>query len=625
MTNMSGGMNHTLKIACALLAAAVSVPARADDETELRLSNCRGDVVAYKQVSSSITTSAAALYYPASTMQAYAGCSITSIKVGTISSTSTGGVRVFITKDLDGTPEYEQECTAGNSGWNTFDLDSAYYITGDAIYIGYEVDGLKYIGLCNVFIEGEEWTATTSNGWKKYTESYSNAIEAIVTGDNLPKHNIYLNDITLPGYTTTGSPITCEGTFINLGASPVESLTLTYIADSVAVLCETVEVSSTDYRSTGTFTASGLSFGEECSADVYVVVSEVNGNPDVDTTDNVSRSKEILCRDSFTQRKILFEVFSTEKCTNCASAHRLIERTYEGYEGLVQVGHHSGYYTDGYTIDASTEYEWFYGTMVYAPAVMLDRTVFDNCTDNYSYEGTPVTSPSGDNLVALYDEAIAVPAFVTVNISKDYDEDTRHLTLTIDGEQLLPVDEYDDLRLNVYILEDSIFTTTQRNSDSYFFHRYSIRECLSDTWGDTVSIAGGYTASYETDIADTIDINQVYAVAFIANYDASDATNCNVLNTEEVKIIEAVTDVEDNEPTGITSLRSSDAASSMRVSRDCITTSGDGKVTVYDMSGRCLISSSVSGSQSIPLTQLPSGTYIVKSTANGGDTVKIVR
>ena len=591
----------------------------AEDQTELRLSNCKDNIVAYITVSSSVSSGGAALYYPETTMQMYAGCQIETIKIGTISSSSDGGLRIFITSDLNGTPEYEQTCTASKSGWNTIELDSAYTISGEALYIGYEITGFRFLSVCEVLIPGEEWTRTTTGGWKKYDGEYSSAIEAIVTGDNLPKNNIYLNDVTLPGYVTTNSPVECSGTFYNIGASPVESLTITYMIDSVAAYSETVSVDSTGYRAAGSFTASGFSLGEEGSSDVYIDITEVNNAADANPADNTSRTKSILCRDSFTQRKILLEVFSTELCVNCAAAHEVIEEVYDGYSDIIQVGHHAGYYTDDYTIDASSEYEWFYGTMVYAPAVMLDRTLFDNIADDYSYDGTPVTAPSEERLNDLYGEASAVPAFVTVNIDKNYDESTRHLSLTVSGEQLLPVDEYGDLRLNVFVLEDSIFTTGQSNTSGYFYHRYSIRECLTDVWGDSINVTDGYTATYETDIADTIDENQVYVVAFVANYDSADRTNCNVLNTDEVKIIA------DEETTGITSVNAN-KASDISISRDYIVTDGDcGSVSVYDTAGRCLINTSANGGKRISLSQLPGGTYIVRTGGENGKSIKIVR
>ena len=590
--------------------------ATAADETELRLSNCKDNIVAYITVSSSASSGGAALYYPATTMQAYEGCQITSIRVGTISKTTTDGLRLFITNDLDGTPLYEQTTTASSSGWNTIDLDSAFTITGEALYIGYEVSGFRYLSACEVLSPGEEWVLTTTDGWQLYDGVYSSALEAIVTGDNLPKHNIYLSDVTMPGYVLTGEPVECTGTFYNIGASPVESLTITYMADSVAIASETVSVDSVGYRDAATFTATGLSFDSEGSADVYLDITKVNDADDDNPADNTSRTKTIMCRDSFTQRNILLEVFSTEKCTNCASAHEVIEEVYGDYNNIIQVGHHAGYYTDNYTVDESTEYEWFYGTMVYAPAVMLDRTVFDNIPDDYSYEGTPLTAPSSERLPDLYNEATAVPAFVSVDIDESYDSLTRHLTITVSGSQLLPVDDYDNLRLNVYILEDSIFTTTQRNTDSYFYHRYSLRECLTDTWGDSIDVTNGYSATYETDIADTIDAGQVYVVAFVANYDSTDVTNCNVLNSAEVKIADS-----DN-AAGITSARVN-GSSTITVSGDCIITGASATtVSVYDTAGRCLLSTAASANDSISLSHLPSGIFIVKAC---NTTVKIIR
>lgn len=563
--------------------------AAADDATELKLSNCKSTIVAYLSVSRSLGSGQAALYYPAETMAAYKGCTIASVNVGVVGKTAADGLRVFITTDLNGTPLVEKSDSAAKGGWNTVTFDEPYTITGEAIYIGYEVSGFIYLSVCEPFIAGEEWTYTTTDGWQQYDGVYSAAIEAIVTGDSLPRHNVYLKSIYMPEYTTTGNATTYTGRFINLAAAPVTDLTLTYYADGVELMSETVDVDATDYRSTGSFTAHGLVLDQECSHEMQVEITAVNGEDDVLPSDNLSRTNTLLCRDSFTPRNVLMEVFSTELCVNCASAHTLIESTYEGYGDIIEVGHHAGYYTDAFTIDASTDYEWFYNTVsTFAPALMFDRSWFDNYESLYSNDGSPITSVSDETLSAMYSEATATPAYVSVNITPQYDEQTRLLTLTVDGEQLLPTDAYDGLRLNVFVLEDSLFTTTQKNTNGSFYHRHSLRQVLTDTWGDPIdNITEGYNATYETYIADTMDIDQVYVVAFIANYDASAADNCPVLNSAEVKITET---------TDVTAIAATEAA-------DGVAT---GPSVVYDLAGRRLATTATA--------TLQPGTYIIRSS-----------
>lgn len=614
-------IRQTYKTVCILLAVFVFQAARADVTSEMTLSNCKSNIVAYVSVSRSIDSAGAALYYPATTMQAYKGCQITSIKLGMVSSSSDDAIRLFITKDLEGTADYEQTCTASKSGWNTFELDSPYTITGDAIYIGYEISGVIYLCVCEQLVSGEEWVKKNSDGWAVYDGKYSFAIEATVTGD-LPKYNVSFESLYLPSYTTTGTAIGCSGTFINLGVDTVENITLTYYEDSVATYSETVDVSATVNRATGSFAAGGYSMSKEGNPLMYLAITAVNGNDDLDPSDNTSRSKSVLCRESFTARNVLAEVFSTELCVNCAAAHQRIEATYGDIDNLIEVGHHAGYYTDPYTVAESSEYEWFYGTMVYAPAVMIDRTRFDNYEDGYIYDDTPITEPADDYLMALYEEAAAAPAFTTVGLTTDYDADTRLLTVNVEGEQLLTVDGMDSLRLNVFIIEDSIFTTTQKDTNGEFYHRWSVREVLTSTWGDEIDTENGYKATYDLTIADTIDISQAYVVAFVANYDSTAPLNCRVMNSAKAKV------VSDSDITGIAEVKTGSQAAARINGSSIITAEGTKSVGIYDMQGRCLLSINLSdnGSRYIPINTMPQGTYILKAVGSEGNmTCKFTR
>ena len=589
-------MRKTALLLLALVCCSLTRTIAADNATELKLSNCKSTIVAYLSVSRSLDSGQAALYFPAETMAAYKGCQIASINVGVMGKTEADALRVFITDDLNGDPIVEKSDSASKGGWTTVTLDEPYTITGEAIYVGYELSGFLYLSVCEPFIAGEEWVNITTNGWQQYDGVYSAALEAIVTGDSLPLHNVYLKSIYMPGYATTGEAATYSGRFINLAAEPVNSLTLTYYKDGTAAMSETISVDTTEYRSTGSFTSS-YTPDEEGNAEMQVVISAVNGGDDVLPSDNSSRSKPLLVRDSFTERNILLEVFSTELCVNCASAHSLIESTYEDYDNIIEVGHHAGYYTDSYSVDESVEYEWFYNTVsTFAPALMYDRSWFDNYESLYSNDGSPITSPDDETLASMYSEAASVPAYVTVNVTPEYDEQTRHLALTVEGEQLLPADDYDDLRLNVFVLEDSIFTTTQKNTSGSFYHRYSLRSVLSSVWGDSVDIADGYSATYETDIVDTIDIDQVYVVAFIANYDSSSPDNCPVLNSARVKI------TEDNSASGITTATTAEESHVQ-------------PAAVYDLSGRRVTTGTAADN-------LQPGTYIMRST--NGKSRKVV-
>ena len=302
-------------------------------------------------------------------------------------------------------------------------------------------------------------------------------------------------------------------------------------ADGKAAKEETVDVNRTSYLATGSFEASGLTL-EAGRHDVSIELTGVNGKEDSDPTDNTTRTKNVLVIDEFTPRNMLFEVFSTEKCVNCPQAHAVIANTYKDFKDVIELGHHSAYYDDKFTIQASLDYEWFYTnqSMLFAPAGMFDRTCFDDNLPMFYDVKSPVTGLGSSELLVIRQEALSVPAFTTVNIEKSLDKEARKLTLDVSGKALLPIDNPEKVRLYVFLKEDSIYTETQNGASGGFYQRHVARLSMTPTWGDPIDVENGFEATYSADIPEECNIDNMYAVAFVAYYDPEDHLNCNVLN-----------------------------------------------------------------------------------------------
>lgn len=506
-------------------------------DERLMLGNSTGNPVTYLPVSADYAGSA--LYYPSSLMSAYKGCAVTELQVALNASSDGNGVlRVFVTRDLSGKPDYEQTLTSWKRSWNTVVLDNPYIIDGSDVYIGYEVSGQRYLAYCNSFVTNEEWVKRDDKGWVKYDDIYSAAISAVVTGDDLPKNNVRLGTVHMPGYALTGKNVEYRGEFRNLGATDVSSLTFTYIVDGMEYGTETVNSLNVKPREAGAFSLYGPVFEKEGEYAVRLHVSAVNGGDDAVAGDNISAVKKTLCRNSFTKRKVLLEIFSTEKCSSCPGAHKSISAALEGRDDFVEIGHHAGFYTDKFTVDESTEYEWFYtetrGT--YAPAMMLDRTNFGESYPEIYKDDVPVISADGGYAKMFIDEAVAIPAFATVDIDADMNLADRKLDLHIEGTQLLPVSGDGNVMLYVWLTEDNIFTETQSGSVGDFTQRHVARRSLTPTWGTPVDLTAGYSENFSTEIPADWDIDNMRVVAFVAMYNPDDKNGCRVLNSESVSL-----------------------------------------------------------------------------------------
>lgn len=246
---------------------------------------------------------------------------------------------------------------------------------------------------------------------------------------------------------------------------------------------------------------------------------------------------------SFSQRKVLVEVFSTERCTNCPAGHETLAYALGGKPDVIELVHHAGFFTDKFTIPESTKYEWFYKSDEYmtsfAPAFMMDRTHWDALPDYYYYSAPMSMSFGSKALKAAYAEAAAVPGLANISISPTYDADTRSLALEVEAEALVATEGYEHPTLNVFLVENNVFSISQEGSFGSYTHQHLVRQCLTTTWGEAFEAGGKQRSMYDVLIPDDWNPDNMTVVAFVANYNPRSNADCRVMNAEEVKLIGA--------------------------------------------------------------------------------------
>lgn len=588
---------------------------RADGD-KLILGNCYNNAaVAYKSVSTA-SRSGFAFSYPAERMQAYKGCSISEICVHIAYLADMKPVRVFVTKAPDAEPMYETQVEAKSTGWISVIPETPLPLDGGSLYVGYETEGVRMLSYGNSLYPGcEDWLLTNGT-WSRLDAGCSPAVYCVVEGTNMPDAEIRLTHLLMPRYARVGEKLHYEGTFVNMGRGTVNNLELTWhLGDETYV--ETVETDAVASRAAGSFVSDNVHIDTESDRDVWLEVTGVNAKADATPYDNVSRHTTTTCRTSFTPRKTLLEVFSTELCTNCPTSHKQIERILGGKPDVIELCHHAGFYEDKFTIAESKDYEWFYKeSRLFAPAVMFDRGVAaDNYPSVYSDSVAPV-SPTGTVLAALYGEYTAVPAFVSVNIKPSLDTETRRLQLTVSGKSLLTSAAANPC-LYVFISEDSIFTETQAGASGKFYHRHSARRSLTPTWGKAVDIVNGYEEYFDTELPDGWNMNHLRVVAFVANYDEADKTKCNVLNAEEVELKTLL-------PSSVDAPRTETLPLVVYSNGSLVAPCGYDELSLCDISGRLVGRySAAHGNTIVPVPQ--AGAYVVR-VRKGAEcsTIKVV-
>lgn len=575
-------MKHNLHLALAFLFC-TTLSARAAAVSTAILGQSQNNTVSYIQTSD---TSAVADLFTAEQLAAYKGAKITQVSVDM--NGASDHLRVFVASSLTGEPLASQLSTSKGEGWQTITFDEPYTITGEPVYIGYEVEGIRSLRYSQALMPGREWQRRRSAGWEEYENDYRASFYATVEGDGVPTSNALIFSTTLPHYVETGHEMEFTATLSNLGSTSISSATFDVLVDGTAVATETVSGLSIAKRRKGSLTFSAGTIATEGTHELALALTHVNGVADTDLYANQTEAVSATCRSEFTPRKVLMEVYSTEKCTACPAAHERIEQSLGKETNIIEVCHHSGFLTDQLTVDESQTYEWFFGTNKYAPAVMFDRTAYVNDLPDAFYQGVPPVEPKTTSLLtSLHKLSKATPALASVDLNTTYDEQSRRLTVSVCGSQLLPVEGMENICLNVFLTEDSIFSTTQTSSNKSFWHRHALRQVLTDTWGESYELSSADVMTYETTLDDSWDASRMAVVAFIANYDGSDKTNCRVLNAAQCPVV--------NDPTGIAGV-----------------SDGTGAATVvgrYNAAG-------------MPLAQPQSGLNIIRKS--NGETIKVI-
>lgn len=220
------------------------------------------------------------------------------------------------------------------------------------------------------------------------------------------------------------------------------------------------------------------------------------------------------------QRRVLLEEFTGQRCTNCPAAHAIIEQLEEQYgEDLVVVSIHAGSFgiaaPAGLMQPEGNEYAEHWHITAY-PCGIVDRNT-DVLTD--------------DKWAAAIRNEIGKEAYVDIELTASVSESGE----TIDITTLISSSKQAAPALQLWVTEDSIvgfqIDGSQRLQD--YVHNNVYRGSVNGLWGQTVNLTPNVYTNIDSSIAidKTWDTNHLNVVGFL--YDDSgviQAAKCKVIN-----------------------------------------------------------------------------------------------
>lgn len=495
-----------------------------------------------------------AIYIPKSMLKTYAGNRIDVVNAGMASALNVDTVTVWVRSTLDG----EDIARGGISkntvqkivkGWNPVRLEKPYDIQAESegVYVGLSFHQTgSSMGLSvnpaphenALFVKmgsGAEWTDRSSEG--------SLALEAMVYGDNLPRHNLVLEAIRVqPVFVVDKGTLSVSATLRNVATHTVTGFDIECVVDGSTDVYRAHVDESIAYNERKTVNAvldiTGITGGDPKTRTATITVTNLNEGEDENMEDNVLAADFEVVEHDFT-RNILLEEFTGESCPNCPRVAGFLENIFEdkdnGYKERVNViCHHSGHNPDWLTQPADKAYLWFYndGGCTYAPAVMFDRYA----GEFVSSPSTPVVLPlSEEYIMWVFDDRLLDPAFVSLKIRAEMDsEDAGKVRVTVGGERSKADFTMNPPRINVVLVEDGIKAHNQANGGPDYVHNHVAR-AQNSTWGDVLEWTGdSYEYSCELNVGRDCVRENLSIVAYIWDYDQNDASGCKVANSSRI-------------------------------------------------------------------------------------------
>lgn len=414
----------------------------------------------------------------------------------------------------------------------------------------------------------------------------------------------------------------------------LNSVALNWSVNNGPVNTETITGLSLNYGDTAHITHStALSASSAGSySDLKVWVSNPNGQADTDNSNDSLNKNVFVVLGNGTQRKVLFEEFTTAWCQFCPDGHVVMANILAQNSNVIPVSLHSCFGTDAMSnmYDSSLCATLGNGS---APTGIVDRI---------QHEGDAEPAHSRSLWQARVNARSAVQTSADISMTGSYNDSTRSAVIDVDVD-FIDYELPGDIRLSLMIIEDSLSGTGQGWDQVNFYnnqaghpafgrgnpirgyqHRHVLRDILPSTWGDNTTIPNNVVPNNTYSKTFTFNLNNSYKpndVSFVAvvSYFGTNTDEFEVINAKEIKL-------DDIRATSIAELSGANASFDVYPNPASQITTMDLTlvknlpldITVFDITGKAVINKNygemVKGNHKMPIdvSALPNGFYIMK-------------
>lgn len=494
------------------------------------------------------TTVSAALVFPSEMLAPFKGAKVEAVRVGLVTTDGLTDLTGWVRNDIYDAEDLVNGAISADpiEGWNEIPMDGELFIGDKPLAVGYSFNQQKSVkcisGVGADHADGLYIGRIDSKGdlvWRSIANKGTLSVELVVSRDDFPECDLAIESVVQePMPVKFGQAAKVSLRVRNVALTDIDAIDFSYQIqgqdpknlhyESSLGPCESLDIPLT-------FKPGSYPLG--ITPITFTVSTPGDGRADNDTcTLNFGSYETAL------PRTVLVEEFTTEQCSNCPRAINTLAQCQDEFgDRLAIVAHHAGFYTDFLTTEDDEALLWFYNPTVnggtFAPAGMVDRTPQYGDVAGYTSQIDAVTASIGyfDTYKQVVQNALDVPAFVSINAQASYDNESRLLCVDVEAEKQDILDLVcPNPHVTVYIVEDGIPHEAQAGiSGNEFKHNHAYRAAMTDVWGDPAQFDGNHFSEYfEYTIPEEWNPDNLEVVAFINGNDrTARSTGCRIMNT----------------------------------------------------------------------------------------------